>query len=232
MTTSTTTTRTATVENPPTASKQLVQEALQVTWLLNGDLKNAQIAYIRVGTRLARVRDEKLYAALKHPNMESYARERLHLGRSSMYNYLQVHDWLVACHPEWLAPKPKGFIPNLCDAADLIWIENELAKTDLDAKKRTALEELRKAAMAGELRMGMLERWRKQQGAGRPAGNGLKAFAAQLRLVRNRAAKLKGMPPEVTAHLEAALAILKNSEPLRVAGLERVCNGETGGLIS
>ena len=35
----------------------IVQEALQVTWLLKGNLKNVQISYIRVGKLLAQVRD-------------------------------------------------------------------------------------------------------------------------------------------------------------------------------
>ncbi len=51
------------------APRKVVQEALQVTWLLKGHLKNAQLAYSRVGMLLARVRDEKLYAAIRHPDL-------------------------------------------------------------------------------------------------------------------------------------------------------------------
>ena len=51
----------------PAAPKTAVQEALEVTWVLKGHLKSLQIAYLRVGALLARVRDQKLYAALKHP---------------------------------------------------------------------------------------------------------------------------------------------------------------------
>ena len=37
----------------PVAAHAAVQEALEVTWTLKGHLKNAQIAYIRVGLLLA-----------------------------------------------------------------------------------------------------------------------------------------------------------------------------------
>ncbi len=208
---------------PAEFSGAVVQEALQVTWTLNGQLKNTQIAYIRVGVLLARVRDEKLYAALKHPDMESYARERLHLGRSSLYNYLRVHDWICQCHQEWLEPSPKGFIPNLAEAADLIWIEAELTRTDLDGKKRAALEELRTLALAGKLEDGGLDKWRKQ---GRPpAVASLKSFLSALRGLRKRGAKLTELPAEVIPHLDAAIDILGHAQDLRVAGLDFGENG-------
>ena len=54
-------------------------------------------------------------------------------------------------HKDWLEPHPKGFIPELNDTADLMWIETELAKKDLDPTKRAGLEELRKKAMNGQL---------------------------------------------------------------------------------
>jgi len=54
-----------TTTSAPAAKKQpnvlpLVQEAPQVTWLLKGGLNNVQLAYVRVGTLLAQVRDRKL----------------------------------------------------------------------------------------------------------------------------------------------------------------------------
>ena len=204
-------------------SGAVVKAALQLTWKLNGDLKNSQIAYIRVGVQLARVRDEKLYAALKHPDLESYARQRLHLGRSALYKYLQVHDWICRCHRDWLEPSPKGFIPNLSEAADLIWIETELAKPGLEAKKRAALEELQGRALDGSLADGELEKWRKR--GRQPAAESLKSFLSKLRLLRRRSAELKPMPPEVISHLDAAIAILGNARTLQVAGLNLV---ETG----
>jgi len=189
--------------NPKTPA----QTALEVTWLLKGNLKNAQIAYIRIGTLLAQVRDEKLYTALKHPDMESYAEERLQLGRSSLYRYLQVHDWMVEFHPKWLEPKPEGFIPDLTDAGNLIWIEKELAKADLKPETRTALEGVQKKAMEGQLREGDLKPYLQRQNT---AVAGLKACLSKLRLLRKRAAELTSMPPEVIACLDQAIEILKN----------------------
>ena len=69
------------------------QEANQVTWLLLGNLKNIRKMYLNICVLLARVRDEKLYAALHYPDMAEYAQARLNLGRSSLYNYLQIYDW-------------------------------------------------------------------------------------------------------------------------------------------
>ena len=66
------------------------QDANQVTWLLLGNLKNIRKMYLTICIQLARVRDQKLYAALHYPDMEQYARDRLNLGRSSLYNYLQT----------------------------------------------------------------------------------------------------------------------------------------------
>ena len=64
----------------------------QFTGKLVGDLKNVQVAYIRACVGLARARDEKLYAIISDPDLETYALNRLHLGRASLHRYLQVHD--------------------------------------------------------------------------------------------------------------------------------------------
>ncbi len=196
--------------------KTSTQAALEVTWLLKGNLKNAQISYIRIGILLARVRDENLYAALKHPDMESYAEERLQLGRSSLYKYLQVHDWMVEFHPRWLEPKPEGFIPDLADAGDLIWIEKELAKGDLKPATRTALEGLQKKAMAGRLREGDLKPHLQPKNT---AAVGLKSYLSKLRLLRKRGAELASMPPDVIVYLDKAIEILKNDAVTSSSGL-------------
>jgi hypothetical protein len=210
-------------KEPSKAPPADVKEALETTWTLKGHLKNAQIAYIRVGVLLAKVRDRKLYKALGHADMESYAKERLRLGRTSLYRYLQVHDWILEFHKEWLEPKPKGFIPDLADVADLIWIERELAKKDLDEKKRAALEELRKKALDGRLREGDLARWRRQ---GRQGEDAVKSFLSRLRLLRKRGSALATMPPEVISHLDAAIEILKNAHSLDAAGINLFRTGK------
>jgi len=200
-----------------TKPKTAVQTALELTWVLKGHLKNAQISYLRVGAMLRQVRDEKLYALLKHPDIESYATERLHLGRSSLYKYLQVYDWVAQYHKEWLEPKPKGFIPDLSDIADLIWIEQKLEEKNLDAKTISALEELRKKALAGELTKKDVRELRKRSSRGTDI---LKSILSQLRAIRRRSAEAVSMPGEVITHLDAAIGILKNAHPVEVARID------------
>jgi len=183
----------------------LVQEALQVTWLLKGGLKNVQLAYIRVGKLLAQVRDRKLWEALKHLDIESYAEQRLQLKRASLYRYLQVHDWMAQCHKTWLEPHPKGFIPELTDATDLMWIETELARKDLTPEKKAGLEKLQKKGLDGSLKDGELDRWRRQ---GRGTDTSMKSFLSKLRLLRRRGARLADMPPEAIADLDAAINVI------------------------
>jgi hypothetical protein len=202
-----------------------VDRALRITWKLKGHLKNAQVAFVRVCVTLAQVRDEKIYKDLKHPDMESYAEERVRLGRSSLYKYLKVHDWLQKSHPEWLVPKPKGFIPDLSDAVDLMWIEGQLERPNLDPKTRAALEELRDKALNGSLRQGDLAQWRRRR---QQPEDALKSYLSRLRLLRRRGAELASMPREVIAHLDAAIEILKNDHTLHAAGLHVIRGGKTG----
>jgi len=86
------------------------QRAVQITFVLKGHLKNIQLAYLRAAALLARMRDEKLYRALKHESLEDYADVRLGLQRAALYRYLQIYDWVREFHPAWLARRPKGFI--------------------------------------------------------------------------------------------------------------------------
>ena len=198
---------TSKTEKTKSKVKTAVQEALEVTWVLKGHLKNMQIAYIRVGVLLAKVRDKKLYAELKHPDMESYAQERLQLGRASLYRYLQVHDWIGQYHKAWLEPKPKGFIPNLSDATDLIWVEEELARKGLDSKRKAGLKDLQKKALEGKLTEGEVDAFRRKRGG----EDGLKSFLSKLKVLRMRGSQLASMPDEATSHLDAAIDIIKNA---------------------
>ena len=127
------------------------QRAIQVTFVLKGHLKNAQIAYLRVAALLAQVRDQRLWAALKHPSLEAYAAERLGLQRASLWRYLQIYDWARKSHPGWLARRPKGFIPELTDAYALMWIERHLADEHLADEMRRTLERLRRKARVASL---------------------------------------------------------------------------------
>ena len=196
------------------APKTAVQEALEITWTLKGHLKNVQIAYIRVGALLAKVRDRKLYEALKHPDMEAYAQKRLQLGRASLYRYLQAYDWIARFHKEWLEPKPQGFIPDLADVTDLIWIEEELAESKLDPKRKAGLEELKAKALEGRLKDGEVAAFRRKGNT----RSGLKPFLASLRSLRKRGAALAGMPPEIIAELDAVIAAIAKVVTAQRAG--------------
>lgn len=110
-----------------------------------------QISFVRAAVLLAEVRDEKLWEALRHRDIEDYAAKRLGQQRSTLYHYLQIHDWLREFHPAWLAKKPKGFIPDLSDASALMWIERTLRDDRPADDVRKELEKLRKKALAGSL---------------------------------------------------------------------------------
>lgn len=60
------------------------QVANQLTWQLKGDLKNIQLAYVRVAARLARIRDQELWKALGHRSIEDYAQKRLGQQRAML----------------------------------------------------------------------------------------------------------------------------------------------------
>lgn len=199
-----------------------VREALQVTWLLKGNLKNAQLSYLRVGALLAEVRDKKHFSTLAHTDIETYAAQRLSLGKTSLYKYLGVYDWVRTRHPEWLVPKTKGVIPDLSDAANLIWIENELDKPRLQAARKAALLALQTKALNGTLGQTELNRFRSGATTVQPT---VKDFLSKLRALRKRGAALASLPEEVVAHLEAAIEILKNDSTLKLAGM-----GDIGGF--
>jgi hypothetical protein len=193
------------------------QKAAQLTWQLKGDLKNLQIARLRVAAMLARFRDEKLYADLGCPDMESYAKDRLQLSRESLYRYLRIYDWVKANHPAWLEDHPKGTIPDLSDIVDLIWIEKELANKRISESRQKELLALQKKAEKGDLTKDEAKSVRQRS---RKPGKGLSTFLVALRALLRRAAKLAKMPPEVIDHLEAAVGILENKGAIDVAGLE------------
>jgi len=185
-----------------------VQEALQVTWLLKGKLKSERMAYLKIGALLVHVRDDNLFGELKHPTIEDYAQERLKLGRASLYRYLQVYDWAREFHPDWLQPKPEGFIPEFSDADDLMWIERTLKDTPLSKTASAELQAMRAKGLAGDLKEGELEKWRKKGGR-LPAG--LKTFLSNVRLMRRRAAQVKDMPAEAFNLMDSLIAVLDNT---------------------
>ena len=182
--------------------------ANRITYFLKGDLKNLQTDYLHAGAKLAKIRDEKLYRALKHESMEDYAAKRLGMSRTSLYRYLQIHDWAKKEHPGWLAKHPKGFIPELTDAYGLMWIDQRLADPHLGADTRKDLEALRKQGLAGSLPESQLEKFRKR---GEKRHDTLGAIAASLRALRRRAAALGDFPPAALSEIDSALEVLKSA---------------------
>jgi len=194
-----------------TPQGKAAQEALQITWLLKGSLKNVQLSYLRVGKLLSQVREKKMYEALGHADIEDYAEKRLQLGRASLYRYMQVHDWVSKNHPEWLQPKPKGYIPDLYDVASLMTVEKGLQQKNVSPQKRTKLQALKDKALAGGLTEGEVRELGKTSAA---KVYTLKSIATNLKALRKKVAGVSGMPSEVIAHLDAALAILNNENAI------------------
>lgn len=202
------TTKKATRKAVPKSPKQIeVQKALETTWVLKGQLKSAQLSYLRIGSMLYEVREKKMDATLKHPSLEDYAEKRLGMRRSALYKYLQVYEWAKEFHPEWLGDKPKGFIPVLNDVADLMWIERKLQEKGLSSQTRSELETLRQEALQGTLKESDLAAWQKK--GKRSQKTALRTLVSQVRTVRRHAAELKEVPPEVLTDLDAAIKILQ-----------------------
>jgi len=192
-----------------------VQQALQHTWLLKGQLKTIQMSYLRIGAMLVRVREEKMFAALGHADIEDYAEKRLNLGRSTLYRYISVYDWVRKSHPEWLEKHPKGFIPDLSDVADLMWIEGKLADPKLAGEKRSKLQALRAKALEGKLRQRDLREFQKKS---KPQSDTLKEYLSTLLTFRRRGLSLQDMPPEVITKLDGVIEVIQQAIAVRKAG--------------
>lgn len=200
------------------------QRANQMTFILKGHLKNVQISYIRAAALLAKIRDEKIYRALKYDSLESYAEARLGMRHSALYRYLQIYDWLRKSHREWLAKHPKGFIPELTDAYGLMWIEERLEDPHVGPATRAELEVLRRKALSGKLTQRDLDEFRKH---GQKRQDSLTAVRASLRGIRRRLAALPDVSPAIVQELDAFLDHLKAASGA-VARAARF--GNTGGL--
>jgi hypothetical protein len=184
------------------------QVANQLTWQLKGDLKNIQLSYIRAAVRLAKIRDEKLWQALRHPSIEDYALKRLGQQRSTLYHYLQVHDWLKRDHPAWLEPRPKGFIPALTGASALMWIENQLREGRPSDSARKELEAMRRQALRGALTDDEFRELRRKL---RPTVEPLRGMLRRMRSLRRQADRLPRFPAEARAALDEAIGALEQT---------------------
>jgi hypothetical protein len=192
-----------------------VQLALQHTWLLKGQLKTIQMSYLRIGAMLVKAREDKMFATLGHADIEDYAEKRLNLGQSSLYQYIRVYDWAKAKHPEWLEKHPKGFIPELSDVADLMWVEEKLANPNLAGDTRSKLQALQAKALEGKLRQRDLREFRVKSKAGTDP---MKALLSSLFTLRRRCLRLKDIPPEAISKLEGVIEVVQNAQAVRKAG--------------
>ena len=181
------------------------QIAAQITWELKGALKRSQLSFLHIGKLLVQVRDQKLYAELKNDNLTDYAQAHLGLSKTSLYRFMDVYDWVAEKHAEWLQPKPKGFIPDLSDCADLIWVESQLENTQLDPARRKALEDLDKKGLAGKLQKGEVSAFRHKKNS-----DGLKSFLVKLRNLRRHGADLSNMPKVAIESLDEAINAIAN----------------------
>lgn len=223
--------RAATSSTKVVKPKTAVQEALEVTWVLKGHLKNVQISYLRVGALLTRVKTKNLFGALGHPTIDDYADKRLSLGRTSLYKYIQVYEWVSANHPEWLEQKPKGFIPDLSDAANLIRIEQDLATSTLTPNMRATLQELRDKGLKGQLKQDDVERAYRATRSPRPQDS-IASFASKLRALRKRGLRISNLPAEAISHLDAAIDVLSHTQSLARVTLPALTAGRPVRLSS
>ena len=190
------------------------QVAHQVTWRLKGDLERQKKSHLRIGEQLVRVRDAKLWKLLEFDSIESWAEERLGLGRSALYNYLGVYDWVKERHPEWLHPKKKAFIPDLTDVSLLRAIEKRLDGR-LSPERRKVFEALREEALAGKLTK---SEYASALRSGRKPGSAMQTFAQSLRALAAKAKQISGLPAEIADDLAVVLerleALLRGSAEL------------------
>lgn len=200
----------------PKAPANRLEEGLQLTEYLKHSLQTVRVAFLQVGMLLDQVREKKLFAAMGHADLESYALDRLRLGRASLYRYMQVYNWVLAHHPEWIQPSPGTVIPDLSDIADMIRIDKKLEDPGLEQGQRATLEGLRKKAHEGNLRKKDLTAAQK---ASDDASEDWAQILARLREDRQSIASLQHVPAEVLSHLDAAIDIFANAAPLAQAWL-------------
>ena len=181
------------------------QEAHEITFVLQGFLKRSRLQFLVIAAKLADFKKRKMYQYLQFKTIEDYAESLLGLGRASLYRYLQIYEWVREKHPKWLLPKPEGFIPDFYDCVDLMWIEHELDRTNLTPALEAALKALQAKALAGKLKKGDVDPYRKRT---KPDSDGVKALLRVLRRARIQANKLRNIPSSVIGNLDAAIETL------------------------
>ena len=192
--------------------------AEQITEFLKSALQTERIAYLVVGRILAQVRDEKVFAKLNYPDLASYGRERLELCRATLYQYLEIFDWVAAHHPEWLDPAPGTFIPELNDVDDLKWMETKLSRPGMSKNARANLLELREKALNGTLAKSELRAFRGQTKG--KVKDKRATFLAHMKALRKEGAAISGLPSEILTGLDHLIGMLKNDMAIPHLALE------------
>ena len=165
-------------------------------------------------------------------SLENYAFQRLGLGRSSLYHYLQVHDWLRDYHPASLERRPKGFIPEISDIGILVWIERRLRRPNVAEPLRKELEALRTKALAGKLTEREFREFRDRI---RHKTEPLRVLLGRLRSIRRLAVAIPKVPAATIAAIEAAIrateASLKAADKVvSIASVRRLRSATRGTL--
>jgi hypothetical protein len=202
---------------PQSPAQPTTTEVGRITGQIQAYIKNAQINFLHIGESLVDVRNRKLYEVLKDETLLIYADKRLHLGPASVYRYMRIYEWVKQYHPGWLASPVVGRIPDLSDIADLMWLDEELAKKELEPKKKAALEELRTKALAGDLPRSEVRAFRR---GGRNVKGMYEKAISGLLSVRRQLSKSTNPPTDSIAHITAAIESLQNHLTLVVAGFD------------
>lgn len=195
-----------------------VQEAGAITGRILGDLQNARKTFLRIGQLLTIVRNKKYFVTLHHQTIEEYADKRLGLSRRSLYRYLQVYAWALEHHKEWLETPTKVRIPDLDEIEGLVWVEQELARKNLPASRKTELHDTQQKALAGNLTSRELKDLRKSASS-KPA-NVIPKLIADTRALKNRYAKTKSESARNCLPLfDQILNLMQNDLVVETAGL-------------
>jgi hypothetical protein len=106
-------------------------------------------------------------------------------------------------HPNWLARKPKGFIPELTDAYALMWLDHRVAEGSIDGSERRELEKMRRKALKGSLSHNEFQRLQaRTHGEMSP----LRSFLSTLHSARRCGTRVPRMSPAILAELDRFIA--------------------------
>lgn len=210
-------TTTAGTKKERSPAQLAVHAAGKITGDLISSLQNARKTFLRIGQLLTEVRERKYYETLHHKDLAEYTLAHLGLSRTATYRYMQVYEWALANHPEWLDPAKKVRIPELTQVVGAIWADQELAKGTLEPERKTTLETLKEKALRGKLSTTELRRVQKRTNTPRPKKHTAKMLAS-LRALRKRGER-DGESAQLLAAIDHAILVAVNDLAVETAGL-------------